>query len=323
MELKDKDIPDCLRCPHFPCLNYMRERQGEGVSELAALFDKETYKKYPPCHVGALIWLICILARIAHILRLIRLPEEDLRPLYLPMIECIRDLRTSLLLLLIRRYKASMIMLRSALEWFLLGLLFDTEFFGAEEKEERRKVLEYVREFYQTGFYKPLRRKYPKRRWIDIRILADELKERQILTDEMYNFLTELKKELSGFVHPRRLPKRLELDRICSIICPCPALVKWEEDDYRAVICYFQKVAAFMLDHLISYYDVFKDLMKNTNIKEFKDLANSKTIFLKVLAVFTGMKKCGVEPIMSEELKRIINERILKMLRDIEHRIDL
>jgi len=301
----------------------MRERQDEGVSELAALFDRETYKKYPPCHIGALIWLICVLAHIAHILRQKRLPGEDLRPLYLPMIECIRDLRTSLLLLLIRRYKASMIMLRSALEWFLLGLLFDTEFFGAKEKEEKRKVLKQVQEFYQTGSYEPLRRKY-KRRWVDISILAKELKERQILTDEMHNFLTELKYELSGFIHPRRLPKRLELDKVGSIICPCPALVRWEENDYRAVVRYFQKVAAFMLDHLISYYDDFKkDLMKDADIKELKDLARSKTIFLKVLAVFTGMKKCGMEPIISEELKRIISERILKTLRDIEHRIYL
>jgi len=150
---------DCLRCKHLPCVNLYEIVEQENEVWLGDIRMLEKFSKpfknrlHPPCLLGVAIHVLCKLLEA-----LWETHEEEVKdrkkmlpstPLYL---QGIRDLKATILLILMGHYRAAGAIMRSALELYLSGLYFDYRYLKAQD-DEKNEIFNEVRQFVETGEY--------------------------------------------------------------------------------------------------------------------------------------------------------------------------
>ena len=235
----------CLRCEMIPCINLYRV-ENDYYGEIKAV---ELYSKagYTPCIAGLSIFVSCKL--LDKLLEKVDLPTDKI------YLQAIRDMRTSVFLLLTGHYRSSMAILRSCLEEVLIGMYFDSKFLEAETDEAKEKVMMQLKLFYEGKYNVPKSEakqigwrgqiKHLTFRYI-IKWLSSE-KRGIRLSEKAIPKLNNLNRDLNGYVHAKIL-------ETTKSDCPfCSTLVKIDPKEFRKCVKYLQKTFAILLQLFVSY----------------------------------------------------------------------
>ena len=241
----------CMRCGDIPCINFYRwTRKGAGgeVNVFKKMIEKG---EHVPCEIGQLIYFLCIfLQRFED-----RLLSSSL------FVQCIRDLKACVFLLLFGHYRGSIQLLRPVMENMLTAIYFDNKLLRAKDEEERVRILEDYERFC-NGKYE-----IPEQEWRAI--YPQEKKRRKLLEqDFLLGWLMHTKKIngrdkarmqrkvglLNKYLHPH--PEYTEISKSHSP--NCPALVAYNENEYEQCALILQDVIADFLwlfrDHVEASY---------------------------------------------------------------------
>jgi len=279
---------DCLKCPYMPCINLYNDAEGM-YGELYVL---NKYRSYgiPPCSIGVLLYALCYLIRYIN--------EKYQNPALGLYIQGLRDFKASIILLFTGHYRASIALLRSVLEMFLVGIHFDSRFFSTEDEAEMDKVISEIEDFLNERYEVPeevrLLAKKPHKKKLDHSLILEYLMQMGGIYEgykgklgKLKNRIEELVSELNGYIHAKRL-------EVIKPSCPpCPAAVMLDREEYETCIKFMQTTFSLIVGILFITFiteEHLKDrelweetLLWVTWIEEVQKDIKRKLIFSKYL----------------------------------------
>lgn len=255
----------CIRCDIIPCINLYKRRGNEEIEggELYVLQQVIDKKLHFPCETGALLQVICKLTELYM--------DIDLPSFYL-FLQCLRDLKASVFLLLTAHYRNSLQLLRPVIENYLVGLYFDWKILLAKN-DEKRKIWQNFNDFWEEKY------EIPETEWKEIN--PNEEKRKKLLD---YDFClrwlikkgvvkgkigSKLQKkigELNRYLHPAF--KHTEIGKPdCT---SCPTDVRYDEKEYKKTVTLFQDIITLIIDALGFYISQFLSEKTNEMEEELK-----------------------------------------------------
>ena len=246
---------------------------------------------YPPCLFGVCIMALCRFLKALWGSRDKIGEKIPSTPFYL---QSLRDLKVITMLLLTGHYKASMAILRSSIENFLIGAYFDYKILTSESKKD---IVENVRNYLETGKYNVPDEDYQKARkvckdlskdkFLWFNNLARYLKIEGILEENMYSEFVRLYKELNAYVHPKTFEDPNKGYPVW------PAAVSIVREDYEKCIENVQRALVLEIELAWNLYckrydivdkDEFIDSLKYiVKIEDFERHFGKKAVFVKRL----------------------------------------
>ena len=259
---KGKEKHDkCLQCDFIPCVDfYMSTEKLEG-GEVYVLQGVVNKRLHVPCEVGSLIYSLCKLTT----------PFSDFFS-YSLFIQCIRDLKASAFLLMCGRYRSSVQILRPVLENMLAGVYFDAKAALARSKKEREEAQRAFNQFCE-GMYEIPEKEWSKvfvrekrrKRYLDSNFILMWMESKNIITSRSKDFLNKLVGLLNKYLHPH-----YPFTEIAKPNCPeCPACVKYDEEEYKRCVQFFQDVTVILLETVYAYINSY--FPEKLNDEEIKD----------------------------------------------------
>lgn len=254
-------VRKCLRCSVVPCVDfYSSGRKLEG-GELYILRMMIKKNLHTPCEVGGLIYSLC------------KLSEPLTKLLAFPLfIQCIRDLKASAFLLLCGHYRSSMQILRPVIENYLAGVYFDNKLVSAQSEEERKSIQEDLERFCDGKYEIPEEEYleiYPKqkkrKKLLDHNFLLRWMTNKKLVSGKTKDKLEKRIGLLNRYLHPY-----FPFTEIAKPSCPeCPALVNYDEEEYRHCVELFQDVMTDLLSLIYTYVrSYFPDKLQSEEVKE-------------------------------------------------------
>lgn len=241
----EKKHDKCLRCDLVPCVDFYLSTEKLEGGEIHVLEGIIKERLHVPCEIGNLIYSLCKLTT--------PFTEFLSYPLFL---QCVRDLKASAFLLMCGHYRSSMQILRPVIENMLAGVYFDAKIILAKNEREKKETQEAYNRFCKGQYEIPdqewsklFHGEKRRKRYLDSDFLLTWMMKENIISGKSKNFVNKLTSMLNKYLHPH-----YPFTEMVKPDCPrCPASVRYDEDEYRRCVQFFQDVITILLETVYVY----------------------------------------------------------------------
>lgn len=232
----------CFRCEHIRCVDFFRKLDELEGNELFVLATTINSGKIVPCITGDCIYCLCKFA-------LALSKNYANAPIYIVLLQCIRDLKCSTFLAFCGHYRNAIQILRTVLENFLVG----TYFKYLEDPDAFEKWIEGTYEIPTSLHQEVYGRKLRPKKLLDYGFLLEFLCKRNILLPEMKTWIeSKIINPLNRYLHPY-FPS-FEISKEWGEHSSCPAAVKFNEEKLKEWLDLFQRINWFVIEGLFNIF---------------------------------------------------------------------